>query len=68
MSTEPVFAGEAAQFRLYLDGRGAFGIVSPELGWLGRVPLDQTDIDALFPGATSGPGDGFEELFTSPIP
>lgn len=25
-------------------GRGAFGIVSPDLGWLGRVPLDQTDI------------------------
>lgn len=25
-------------------GRGAFGIVSPDLGWLGRVPLAETDI------------------------
>jgi hypothetical protein len=25
-------------------GRGAFGIASPELGWLGRVPLDPADI------------------------
>lgn len=25
-------------------GRGAFGIVSPDLGWLGRVPLDPVDI------------------------